>query len=740
VKQQVHNQRLRQYRKKTKDLKGYIMWHGTVSEFCQMAQLRTLRAVVLRECSETLTTAEKQDGSAWERTLYSLATKLDNKGLDKCHIVVEALMPNSSARADFVLLGTGMDTGRRCLVIEAKMWDKCTATSAGRVSFDQSQDSTHDRLHPCWQSRGYRDQLSCFSSALVDKTPTSIVNAIAFMPEMSDIKTLSSGNSEENAVLNASVANQCPAFGKNDLDEMINFILDFLPLAPASSFVEEFVKAKRKPGIELAEIAEKMLEKYPLVDEQLEAALHLHNILKEGSSKSERRVVIVTGGPGSGKTVLAIHTLLHAIASHRLINSAFVTTSGAHNNAVEGEMHLNQLGYSLPLGIQNNLPVLSARKRALKFPVPGFQTKSEAMKADIHFKNCPSAWRTYCKAWYERFSLATSAVAPEFDVLVCDEAQALINVEKDEPYARGAGWVFSSGPQAAHLIQKAKVSVFLLDGAQGYRDVESTTPDDIHDLALRLGVQTGNISILDLGNVQFRLNGNSSYLSWIDWVLGLNTDKPKPTTNPEKLKYLFSIYDNPSKMRDDLRQIHDTSKRQCRLLASYGWKWVSKNDPTLIDSHHGTGSSFRSPPPGMKFKWLYPEEKERAFNLGLPPFDNPETLFGIGADIPAHVGYPLTVRGREFDHVGVMWASNLIRRNGTWKVDKNLIFGTDLQSTMAKAKKEHNPYGKYHTQLATSLAQSIRILLTRGMSSVRVWIEDTETRNYIQKEWNKFIK
>ena len=111
----------------------------------------------------------------------------------------------------------------------------------------------------------------------------------------------------------------------------------------------------------------------------------------------------------------------------------------------------------------------------------------------------------------------------------------------------------------------------------------------------------------------------------------------------------------------------------------------------------------------------------------------------VGEKTVAHVGYPLVVRGRDFEHVGVMWPENLVRRGDEWHVDKALIFGSDLASTMAKAKSESSQQSPYHRQLANALAQSIRILLTRATRTVGVWIEDEATRDYVREQWDLYV-
>jgi hypothetical protein len=646
------------------------MWHGKVGEFCELSSARTIRAIVLRRCRDSLTSHEKKDGSAWETALYAVADALRNKGFNDHELVVEARMPNNNARADFVILGTNANGARSLVALELKMWNRCKATRLGRVGLGNTQDSSRHMLHPCWQVMGYRDQMKLYADALVDHQPASVVNGMAYLPALKDTNTLQLGDTEAAEQENRKVVAQCPAFGTNDCEPLTQQLHDWLPSPPDGTFVQEFLQGKRRADKSLKDMAEHLLLHWPLIDQQMDVALAVEERVgalaaRRDDASLRRTVVLITGGPGSGKTLLAVWILLRAIAKAHLVNSAFVTTSRAHNDAIAGEMQLQQMGHLLPPGMQSDLPVFSARDRAMKYHIPGFQSKQKAENSGHMDQGNPDWWKEYCRSWLDRFDPAVGADKPEYDVLVCDEAQALINVERDAPYARAAGWVFSSGPQAAHLIRKARLSVFLMDNEQGYRDVESTTPDDIVHFAKRVGVNQSNIHHFHLEGLQFRLSGNEQFLTWLDCLFDISEHRPTSCADPQQLQDVFQVYDCPATMRDDLRTLHDNGEGPCRLLAGYGWKWVSRNESELVDSHDGLGDELnRKPPPGIRFRWLYPEEKQQAFNLGQPPFDNPDTLFGVGEAVVAHVGYPLVVRGRDFEHVGVMWPMNLVRRNG----------------------------------------------------------------------------
>jgi DUF2075 family protein len=114
------------------------------------------------------------------------------------------------------------------------------------------------------------------------------------------------------------------------------------------------------------------------------------------------------------------------------------------------------------------------------------------------------------------------------------------------------------------------------------------------------------------------------------------------------------------------------------------------------------------------------------------------TMFVQGrAGTPMHedplceVGCSYAVRGFDFDYVGILWMGDLVWRSGRWVSNPDSNFETGIIGTINKAKKEKDITGLMHNRLLKSVAQSYRILLTRAMKGVYLWVEDEETRDHL---------
>lgn len=162
---------------------------------------------------------------------------------------------------------------------------------------------------------------------------------------------------------------------------------------------------------------------------------------------------------------------------------------------------------------------------------------------------------------------------------------------------------------------KARLSVFLMDQDQGYRQVESTKPADIENWATCLGVASTRpgdgrhfvlpkVLKLSLEGLQFRLAGGLALLNWLDRLL--ETSRTVTTGVPSRqdvgevhvgidtnqLRKSFDIVDDAAAMRDRLKKLEEDGGGPCRLLAGYAWEWKTKSSETEDDDLFSSGGSI----------------------------------------------------------------------------------------------------------------------------------------------------
>ena len=546
----------------------------------------------------------------------------------------------------------------------------------------------------------------------------------------------------------------CPTFGKAHERILQHWLTRQIASPPSAAFVKAFLNATRQPSKAVAKGMADLLAKnslpWPPVGRQQEILVETIQPLLEtaraerDAGTMKRRAIIVTGGPGSGKTALAVRTLLTA-GGELGMNTRFVSTSGAHNHTLVAELERAATGRAQRAERLSEFQL--AKPTDLR--VAKDSTRPDAYKRWTPAQKTPSAWQAYCEGWRKNPKLDEALDrAPKYDVIVCDEAQGLIDGLKEFVDGTPSNpWRKAWGPQAFHLMASARLTVFLMDGDQGYRQVESTSPEDIARIARAEGIE---VVPENLGCEQFRLTGGYDYLRWLDETLGLPPapfgGRPETPEDRKRLAEMFAIVDDAGAMRDRLRGLHERGEPRSRLLAGYAWKWASKKHPTELDSAAPPGKG-RMPVPNLAFRWVPGDSNsQRNFNIDEGAYANPEVLFGEGTSKPATVGYPLTVRGQDFDHIGVLWGADLVRRGKYWVSVPDSTIGTDLPGYRKAARDEAKrgwdptkPPGPANARLAGALARAYRILLTRAMKSVRLWVEDDETREYLRRSWAEYL-
>lgn len=665
--------------------------------------------------------------TAWRNSLPTLASALQGDHLRDLHIrlgpspglILEYRLPNSQSMADAVLLGKG-PTGPAAVIIELKDWATTGDQPGSRPGLVMHQN--REVSHPSDQVKGYVEYCQRFHSAVQD-TGASI-HGCALFTYASDVRAYRDG-------VHGPLAQRFPVFGRNadDLSERFpRFISDHL-VGSDPSFAESFEKGtyRQDRGFVVqvaATIRDRSTSPFVLLDGQREGfekcMREVERILKPARPRARRRaaeksVIIIDGPPGSGKSAIAAH-LWSNIASDEMIdgNVVLTTTSVSQRNnwqALFEGVSGHRAASGVVLGSNQYNPGLNAKWLTAE-RAAGHATDIADWKANI---------KRYQRQ-HKRLRHPDDSIA----VSIVDEAHALI--DPTAPNARGisaSGWQLHAGPQAWHIIRGSKVSVFLLDSRQSYRENETTTIDAIKAFAKEQGC--ANVEVVSLQGSQFRCGGSERYVTWLENVLEDGpTDGPRDWHAERGGPFGFTIHDRLSAMDQALRQSTATGQT-ARLVASYARAWKTKkvvSPHRVIDANKDFAMPDRR---GLEPTWFRvwnftPDEEYSTFIQA--PAGSP-----IAKDPLSEVGCPYVVRGFDFDHVGLLWLSDLVWRKDRWVVQLEHVHESAWRLGLGRAKKGDR---KAREQVVERLKRGYRILLTRAIRGMHVWFEDEETEARIR--------
>ncbi|NGO70772.1 DUF2075 domain-containing protein [Streptomyces boncukensis] len=446
---------------------------------------------------------------SWERSLPALASALNDAGLGQVEMLLEYGLPLNSKRADAVLAGVHPETGLPSyVVVELKQWSSAEPDDDD-PSLCRVDAYTRAVLNPVDQVRGYCNYLVSFNGALAEH-PDRLSGA-AFLHNATELGVSGLFEAEQDRYGQLFIGAR--------RGEFIDFLRSKLGAAPGASAADALVNGKIGPSRQLMAVAAQEVrerEQFVLLDEQQIAYRTVLNAVRRARRSDHKEVVIVTGGPGTGKSVIALSLLGElyrqgTTALHATGSNSFTTTMRR---------------------------VAGTRKREVK---------------DL----------------FKYFNSFVSAERNGLDVLLCDEAHRIrkTSANRFTPASNRTGQA-----QVEELIDAARVPVFLLDEHQVVRPGEMGTVAEIKAAASRKGLRCQVVPL----DSQFRCGGSDAYLRWVVRLLGLAPGGPVAWEPDDKMHLM--VVDSPQDMEaflDDRR----SRGYSARMSAGYCWKWTKKVPP-----------------------------------------------------------------------------------------------------------------------------------------------------------------
>ncbi|MFF8615170.1 DNA/RNA helicase domain-containing protein [Streptomyces sp. NPDC015350] len=446
---------------------------------------------------------------SWERSIPVLASALNDAGLGQVEMLLEYGLPLNSKRADAVLAGKHPETGLPSyVVVELKQWSNAEPDDDD-PSLCRIDSYARAVLNPVDQVRGYCEYLVSFNGALAEHPER--VNGAAYLHNATEFGVRGLFETEQDQYGQLFIGAQ--------RGEFIKFLRTKLGPDSGASAADELINGKIGPSKQLMTVAAQEVrdrEQFVLLDEQQIAYRTVLNAVHRAKQSDHKEVVIVTGGPGTGKSVIALSLLGElyrrgTTALHATGSSSFTTTMRK---------------------------VAGARKREVK---------------DL----------------FKYFNSFMTAERNSLDVLICDEAHRIreTSANRYTPASNRTGKA-----QIEELIDVARVPVFLLDEHQVVRPGEMGTVAEIEAAAAKKGLRCRVVPLAS----QFRCGGSDAYLRWVVRLLELEPGGPVVWEPDDKMQLM--VVDSPQELEaflDDRR----SQGYSARMSAGYCWKWTKKVAP-----------------------------------------------------------------------------------------------------------------------------------------------------------------
>ena len=398
--------------------------------------------------------------NSWKNSMQYMKNVLEMAEVPRdAMVTIECQIPQTSKRIDFILTGLDEKKQSNAVIIELKQWSEAESTTKDAVVRTFVGGGNREVSHPSYQAWSYADLLTNFNRSVEENQIQ--LSPCAFLHNCEDRTALTLPFYQTHI-------NKAPIFFKRDVRLLADFIKQFVKYGDTENIMEMIENGEIRPSKALADSVVGLLngnQEFTLIDDQkivFETALQL---VDRAITEKKKQVLIVEGGPGTGKSVVAINLLARLTGNQKLVHY-----------------------------VSKNSAPRSVYAEKLK----GYRTKSSI---DNLFKGSGS----YIKA-----------TPNQFDCLVVDEAHRLN--EKSGLYGT------DGENQILEIIQSAWCSVFFVDENQRVTLKDIGSKAAIRDWAARQGAEVTDMKL----ESQFRCGGSDGYLAWLDHVLQIrdtaNTD------------------------------------------------------------------------------------------------------------------------------------------------------------------------------------------------------------------------
>lgn len=491
-----------------------LAYNKTYDDFCNDINRGQIVASIQEALRRDFSESEKK---AFRISLSSVKNALANVDIPaEAQVGLELNVPLTNKRIDFIIAGRDDHDNRNVVIVELKQWEQVKHTDMSDVVLLGSEE----RVHPSWQAFSYGTTISNFNE-YVENNPINIFTCCF----LHDYKTEYQGEIKHDVYSEG--LEKAPAFINDEWVKFANYIGSKITKAPEDNLLYELSNGRIKPSKFLIDCLADSLngnDNIELIGQQRIAFSNIKREIDQALKTNDRKVIIVQGGAGTGKSLIALHLLGEL---HKKGKTAFYVAKSSY--------------------------IKESYFKTLTRDIPDYKILRTLFRGSGDFHK-------------EAFN-----GNKQFDCLIVDEAHRLTEKSK-------VSYMFYGNNQIQEIIHASKVSVFFIDETQQIDIKDFGTIENIKSAAAAEGATVIQDEKYVL-KAQFRCNGSDEYIQWVENTL---YNKPQqPMTGI--MDYEIKIFDDLPTMHEALKKKNAECKYPCRLLSGDVFPWISRKDKSQID-------------------------------------------------------------------------------------------------------------------------------------------------------------
>jgi uncharacterized protein len=244
--------------------------------------------------------AEKR---SWRESMQRMNNVLlDEKIPADSGVTIEYQIPQTTKRIDFILSGRNAENIEHAVLIELKQWQKVNKTNKDGIVETFVGRGLREVPHPSYQVWSYYTLLKWFNEAVYERGVE--LKPCAYLHNYSDDGVITDDFYQP-------YINRAPLFLKPDNERLRDFVKKYIKYGDNTGLIYVIDNGKIRPSKHLADVLGGMLKKnseFVMIDDQKVVYEDILSQIKH-ATENQKSVIIVHGGPGTGKTVVAINVL-----------------------------------------------------------------------------------------------------------------------------------------------------------------------------------------------------------------------------------------------------------------------------------------------------------------------------------------------------------------------------------------------------------------------------------------------
>jgi uncharacterized protein len=605
--------------------------------------------------------------TSWKNSLPAIARALENSLIaGDVDVAVEYRLKHSMERLDFLIYGVDEHDKKNIVIVELKQWSQVSVTgSLNKVHTMVAKGHFEDHFHPSYQALNYAGQLKSFNEYVQNEKMG--VESCSFCHNMDrGFKTIMDD------VFLFPFISESPTYLEEEGAQLKAFVEKYVSKR-CHNILYEINKARTIPSDDFAKLMRDALngnQMYSLDMSQSNALTTIVDAVREASFYNQKKTIIIKGGAGTGKSIIAINALGQLNSPKKKadrITTMFVTVNAAPKKVLYNALIQGKEFKAGDLGTLFKYPTAFADKPTNSVPC-----------------------------------------------LLIDEAHRIFKMK--------GGVGLKSGTDMLHdLINTAQISVFFIDDNQAVTKDDYATIEIIKQLAKQCHSQVVMGPELELTG-QYRVQGGAEYIEFVKSFLQINKEEIKFNTSNS---YDLQIFDNANDMFNKIKELDTESRKKqaeeagklefdldsynghCRVVAGYTYEWIS--NPNIRDGVNDV----------IIAKDNFAKKWNLRYGSGLKAYswaDDPLSIDEIGC---IH-----TCQGIDLDYCGVIIGKDVTYENGKICFHKETHPKSDLAGIRTASDMDAE----------TWIKNTYYVLLTRGIKGTYIYCEDEALREYLKSK------